>query len=89
MIGGNAPSVYLARLKKSAEVDDPRLDAILHSHLIKPDALRTDDFEDFFAARTQALIERIEQAMEKPMARTMLEPEPMFVLEEVEAEDEA
>ena len=41
MIGGNAPSVYLARLKKSAEVDDPRLDAILHSHLIKPDARGT------------------------------------------------
>lgn len=88
IIGGNAPSVYLARLQKSAEVDAPRMDSILRSHLIKPDALRTDDFDAFFAARERALLERIEQAMGKPIARTMIEPEPLLVPAGFEDEEE-
>lgn len=88
IIGGNAPSVYLARLQKSAEVDDPRMDTILHSHLIKPDALRADDFDAFFAAREKALIERIEQAMGKPIVGVLVEAESMLIPAGIEEETE-
>jgi hypothetical protein len=58
-IGGNAPSVYLARLQKSAEIEPDRMDEILRSHQIDPVALRADDFEGFSLARSQALGKRV------------------------------
>jgi hypothetical protein len=69
MIGGNAPSIYLARSQKSADIDDTRMNQILHSHLIDPASLRSDDFESFFSAREVALLGRIEEAMGKRIAR--------------------
>jgi hypothetical protein len=41
----------------------------VQSHVIHPEALRTDGFEAFFSARFNALLDRIEQAMGKPIAR--------------------
>lgn len=88
IIGGNAPSVYLARLQRSAEVDEARMNAILRSHLITPEALRNDDFDAFFAVREKALLERIEQAMGKPIVRTMVEPEAVPVPAGFDDEDD-
>lgn len=88
IIGGNAPNVYLARLQKSAEVDEARMNAILRSHLIAPKALRNDDYDAFFAAREKALLERIEQAMGKPIVRTMVEPEAVLVPAGFDDEDD-
>ena len=68
-IGGNAPSVYLGRLEKNAGIAPERMEAILRSHLIDPRALRANDFEAFFRAREEALLDRIQAAIGKPIAR--------------------
>lgn len=75
MIGGNAPGIYLSRLQKSADISASRMDEILWSHLIEPAALRADDFDAFFEARSKALLERIEKAMGKPVAWEVREAE--------------
>lgn len=73
MIGSNPPSDYLARIQKSSEVARERMDEILRSHAIEPAAIRANDFDAFFRAREQALLNRIEKAMGKPVARGMEE----------------
>lgn len=69
MIGGNSPGFYLTRIQKSASIEDERMDNILRSHLIEPVYLRTDNFDAFFKARESALLDRIERAMGKSIAR--------------------
>jgi len=66
IIGGNAPSVYLAKVEKGAGITPERMDQILTSHVIDPKPLRLNDFDAFFAAREKALLQRIETAMGKP-----------------------
>ncbi len=68
-IGGGAPSEYLPRIQKEAEIDNAAMDEILASHLICANALRTDDFWGFFEARREALLEAIEKAMGKKVNR--------------------
>lgn len=89
MIGGNAPSVYLPKVEKSADIKSERMDEILQSHVIDPVPLRADDFDRFFQARAKALLERIERAMGKPVARDLVEvgepEEEEYEVEEVEA----
>lgn len=68
-IGGAAPSVYLPRVARYAEIDDSKLDSILRSHMINPEHLRKDDFRRFFIDRRHRLIELIEQAMGKSVQR--------------------
>jgi hypothetical protein len=75
MIGGSAPSNYLGRIQKSAEVAPTRMDAILKSHVIEPAVLRSDDFLGFFKNREKALLDRVEAAMGKPIARDLAQPE--------------
>lgn len=81
MIGSNPPSIYLARIQKKAEISEERMDEILRSHLIDPVALRGDDFDTFFQARKEALLDRIEKAMGKSIPRD--------VAESTEQEDES
>lgn len=69
IIGGVAPSKYLAKLE-AGDQDTPaierhRLDAYLRSHLIDPDLLRADDFAAFMADRQKRLLGLIEQATGK------------------------
>lgn len=71
VIGGNAPSDYLARIEKSCGISVERMDEILRSHAVEPGALRVNDFDAFFEARRQALLDRIERAMGKPIARSV------------------
>jgi hypothetical protein len=73
IIGGNAPSTYLARLQKSADISDERMGELLESHVIEPARLRSDDFKGFFEARELALLQRIEKAMGKKIAAHMTE----------------
>ncbi len=65
ILGGDAPSVYLARLERGAKNSPPiageTIDASLHTHLIDPALLRADDFDGFFRARQSALLNMIEQ----------------------------
>lgn len=67
MIGGVAPSTYLAKLQshKQVQMDDAAMDAILRTHAIAPDRLRADDFHGFYAARKLSLLALIGQAMGK------------------------
>jgi hypothetical protein len=67
MIGGSAPSKYLAQLQGHAQVKltAAEMDAILKSHVIDPPLLRADTFNDFYAARKAALLSIVERAMGK------------------------
>lgn len=69
MIGGVAPSRYLENLQKHKQVQlgDEAMNKILRTHFIEPAALRADDFAAFCAARKQALLGVISQAMGKPV----------------------
>jgi hypothetical protein len=63
-IGSKPPSVYLKQFEREG-ISQNKLDEMLRSHAINPMMLRHDDFEGFFAARTQALMELIGKAMGK------------------------
>lgn len=69
IIGGVAPSEYLAKLEKGDKATPAivreRLDAYLRSHLIDPAILRSDKFEVFMADRQKRLLVLIEQATGK------------------------
>jgi len=69
IIGGVAPSEYLARLEKGDKqtpaIERDRLDAYLRSHLIEPELLRSDDFEGFMIDRQRRLLVLIEKATGK------------------------
>lgn len=67
MIGGSAPSKYLAQLQGHAQVklDDATMNAILKSHVIDPALLRADSFQEFYSARKAALLNIVERAMGK------------------------
>lgn len=67
MIGGHAPSKYLAQIQGHAQVQlaDAPMDSILQSHLIEPSHLRADDFQAFYAARKTSLLRLVEGAMGK------------------------
>ena len=69
IIGGVAPSDYVAKLEKgntkNPPIDGDKLEVYLRSHLIDPGLLRADRFEDFMQDRQQRLLGLIEQAMGK------------------------
>lgn len=69
IIGGVAPSEYLAKLEKGNEttpsIDRATLDAYLTSHLITPSILRADDFDAFMVDRQKRILALIEKATGK------------------------
>ncbi|MEQ1564792.1 MAG: DUF262 domain-containing protein [Myxococcota bacterium] len=67
MIGGSAPSKYLAQLQGHVQVklDDVGMDTVLKSHVIDPALLRADSFQEFYEARKGALLAIVERAMGK------------------------
>lgn len=70
-IGGDAPSRYLPKLQadKLVNLSDEAMDAVLQSHQVPAQLLRTDDFEGFYKARKALLLRLVEQAMGKaPLA---------------------
>lgn len=73
IIGGDAPSSYLARLEAGNDTTPPissaKLDAYLASHLIEPSLVRADKFEAFMEDRQAKLLELIENAMGKQSYR--------------------
>ncbi len=66
IIGGAAPSEYLAKLEQGNDATPPiprgRLDQYLESHLIDPSLLRSDNFQAFMEDRQRRLLKLIEQA---------------------------
>ena len=78
MIGGRAPSEYLAQIQTHAQVQlkDPAMDIILRSHVIDPALLRADAFEAFYSTRKAALLGLVERAMGKaPLEATAIAAE--------------
>ncbi|WP_181707636.1 GmrSD restriction endonuclease domain-containing protein [Chthonobacter rhizosphaerae] len=75
IIGGAAPSAYLARLEAGGSdgpgVPAPELDASLASHLIDPALLRADRFERFMDDRQMRLLSLIESATGQAVYRDM------------------
>jgi hypothetical protein len=67
ILGGKAPSEYLASLEKNHKVNPDRLDQMLRSHLVEPGLIRTDAFDDFLCARAGRLLDLIEDATGKPI----------------------
>jgi hypothetical protein len=69
IIGGVAPSEYLAKLEKGDKetpaIERSRLDEYLRTHLIDPGLLRIDDFNTFMEDRQRQLLDLIEQATGK------------------------
>jgi hypothetical protein len=69
IIGGVAPSDYLAKLEKgdatTPSIDGKRLDGYLRSHLIDATLLRSDNFGAFMEDRQKRLLSLIEQATGK------------------------
>jgi len=68
-IGSKPPSQCLQEIEEDTGIYTSKMDEILDSHLICPDFLRKDDFEEFFNARKEALIEAIERVMGKKVSR--------------------
>lgn len=68
-IGGRAPSKYLPAIERAAGIDPLRMDDILHSHCINPGFLRGDSFWEYYAARAEDLLKRIEAATGKTITR--------------------
>jgi hypothetical protein len=65
ILGGNAPSRYLASIESKYGVAAKRLDEILETHLIDPAFLRADAFDEFIRYRAICLLDTVEKAMGK------------------------
>ncbi len=87
IISGNAPSTYLPHVQKRSGYDDNRMVEILQSHVIEPKSLQSDDFGSFFKSREKALLDRIEKAMGKHVARVTTSQDFDIPEEELEAEE--
>lgn len=85
MIGGEAPSLYLARLPKQGGASEEDINDHLRSHLIEPTVLRSDNFDAFVATRREALLKLIEKSMGGRVYRGESPDEPEgIVIEEVD-----
>ena len=67
-IGGDAPSIYSAKIIKKANIDETQLRMRVESHLVDYDAFIADDFDTDFIARAKRLLTVIESAMGKSVA---------------------
>ncbi len=65
ILGGKAPTRYLASIERNHGVEPTRLDEILGTHLIQSSLLRTDDFDAFIRDRACQLLDMVKGAMGK------------------------
>lgn len=68
ILGGHAPSVYIKKIEDDNRVDPNDLNKYLATHLIDTTFIRTNNFNDFFAARAKAILDLISGAMGKTIA---------------------
>ena len=69
IVSGDAPSKYLIRLKKNAGTSDEEFETILKSHIVNPEFMYKDDFNGFLNDRKERILQKIENAMGKKIAR--------------------
>jgi hypothetical protein len=68
-IGGRSPAEYMPMVEAKAGVRSDDLDRIVETHLIDPSFLRAADFDSYFAARKETLLDLIAEAMGKAVVR--------------------
>ena len=73
MIGGKAPSDYLKSIQnhQQVQIGNGDMDKLLASHRIDSAAMRTDNFELFFANRGLALLEIVGAVMGKVLVQSI------------------
>jgi hypothetical protein len=87
IVSGDAPSKYLAKIKKHAGVSDEEFLNIMKSHVLNPEYLYEDDFTGFFNDRKEQILQRIERAMNKKIPREEIHGEKgIFIGEEADEE---
>ncbi len=69
VIGGVAPSSYLEKIGDKAQISPAELDDLLELHLIDPELLRADAFDQFFISRREGLCNLVEKAIGKTVQR--------------------
>ncbi|MGD8201367.1 GmrSD restriction endonuclease domain-containing protein [Ornithinimicrobium sp. W1679] len=77
MLSGHSPAVYMPRLDTKVQLPRDEVDRLLEAHLIDSEALRAADFSSFFRHRREALLQLVEEAMNKPAVRDIEEEEPL------------
>ena len=82
IVSGEAPSKYLLRIQKHAGVSDEEFQNILKSHVLLPELLYADDFENFFIDRKEKILQRIENAMNKSIPREAIQSEEGVYMDE-------
>lgn len=87
-IGGVAPSIYLNRVETKAHLDSAKVDALISTHGVNTDALRSDDFATHFESRKEFLLELISTAMGKRVQRAEGEIDAAAIASEYELEDD-
>jgi hypothetical protein len=88
-IGGQAPSKYLPKVEKEAEVSREVLSARLRQHHVEIEHLAADDFDSFFDSRRASLLTLIYDAMGKAASDAPLPSLPEeYDLDEEELLDE-
>ncbi|MGP5412084.1 GmrSD restriction endonuclease domain-containing protein [Brachybacterium paraconglomeratum] len=68
-LSGNAPSVYRKTISRESKAPAELIDQVISGHQIDTEALWSDDFQAFFAARREALCALVENATGKPVTR--------------------
>ena len=68
-IGANSPAVYMPAVERQAGIKSDELDRIVITHRIRPELLRTADFDAYFQRRSEALLRLISEAMGKEAMR--------------------
>ena len=83
-IGGDAPSRYLPRIQQETQVGmtDEEMNALLASHALSPELLRSDEFHQFIEDRRRRLTTLIEKAMGKQVSQSFEKEE--YVTEAIE-----
>src|SRR6266545_6926174 len=75
IIGGKSPAEYLEMVERRSGLDPATIDKLVATHRIEPETLRAANFDDYFAARTTALLDVIAEAMGKNPVRTQEAPD--------------
>ncbi|NCA85933.1 MAG: DUF262 domain-containing protein [Clostridia bacterium] len=88
IVSGDAPSKYLERIQKHAGVPDEEFKTILQSHVVNPQLMYSDNFYGFFSDRKERILQKIEIAMGKTIARDQQNQEEGLFVENLFDEEE-
>lgn len=70
-IGGGAPASYLRIIERTAGLPPERVDALLRTHHLDPEAMRNTDFDAHFDYRAEQLVRLVEHATGRPVQRDL------------------